>query len=188
MRRPARIKSGEAPIWMSQSVSSCVIAAERYSASMRRSHSPRTALDAAGAFMGLHRAALHFFERLLHVLRATSRDDEQCVVRDHDGEVVDADERDDLAPLRAKIADEVAPCVDEHRCLGGGVAVCVFFGELPGCLPTSDVAPPEAAVDDGHARRFLHHAVIDADGWKRREDVFDLCCFVAESSGAIDAL
>src|SRR5260370_38614470 len=106
MRRPARIKSGEAPIWMSQSVSSCVIAAERYSASMRRSHSLRTAFDAAGAFLGLRRAALHFFERLLHGLRATLRDVEQWVVRDHHGEGRHADERDPWPRRRATVADE----------------------------------------------------------------------------------
>src|SRR5690349_728949 len=43
MRSPARTRSGEAPIWMSHSVRCCVIAADRYSASTRRSHSDRTA-------------------------------------------------------------------------------------------------------------------------------------------------
>ncbi len=38
----ARTRSGEAPIWMSHSVRCCVIAADRYSASTRRSHSERT--------------------------------------------------------------------------------------------------------------------------------------------------
>src|SRR4051794_23319272 len=41
------MRSGEAPIWMSHSVSCWVMAAERYSASTRRSHSPRTRFEAA---------------------------------------------------------------------------------------------------------------------------------------------
>src|SRR5688572_3010620 len=40
--RPASIRSGGAPAWMSQSTSVCVIAAEVYSAAMRARHSSRT--------------------------------------------------------------------------------------------------------------------------------------------------
>ena len=114
-------------------------------------------------------------------MRFAARHHEQGIWRVDHNEVLDADERDNLA---GRCVHEVAACIHpDRRRPFARIALRILLGELPGGRPAADITPAEITGDDANAGRALHHAVVDRDALHTLIGVLDDGGLVACGTG-----
>ena len=115
-------------------------------------------------------ARLELGDDFAHALQRVAVRDEQGVGRVDDGEILDADGRDDAVAGM----DKGIPGGDGDALALAAIAVGIRRGELRHRLPRADIGPVERSAHDRHfARRRgrLHHRVVERDVGHGREQV-----------------
>jgi len=107
---------------------------------------------------------------LTDILSAVLRHDEQCITRVHHDQVVDTDQRHELA---VRCCDVVAAGADSDAAFGQYVGLLVLRCELPCRRPAPEVGPLERPGYYADRADLLHDAVVDAHGGQVGVRLFD---------------